>query len=58
MILTLLSGIERNRAAKTEEAERDISVAFADLSQLMIKAKEMVSATASFFSMFPFFLLL
>jgi len=40
-------GIERNRAAKTEEAERDISVAFADLSQLMIKAKEMVNLSKS-----------
>jgi ESCRT-II complex subunit VPS36 len=35
-------GIERKMAAQTVEAERDISQAFADLSQLMVKAKEMV----------------
>lgn len=40
-------GIERTRAAKTEEAERDISVAFADLSQLMVKAKQMVTLSKS-----------
>jgi len=40
-------GIERSRAAQTEEAERDISVAFADLSQLMVKAKEMVTLSKS-----------
>jgi len=40
-------GIERTRAAKTEEAGRDISVAFADLSQLMDKAKEMVNLSKS-----------
>lgn len=40
-------GIERKMAAKTEEAGRDISVAFADLSQLMDKAKQMVNLSKS-----------
>ena len=40
-------GIERTRAKKTEEADRNISVAFADLSQLMVKAKEMVKLSQS-----------
>lgn len=40
-------GIERTRAKKTEEADRNISVAFADLSQLMVKAKEMVQLSQS-----------
>lgn len=40
-------GIERKMAAKTEAAERDISVAFADMSQLMEKAKQMVNLSKS-----------
>lgn len=40
-------GIERKMAAQTVEAERDISQAFADLSQLMVKAKEMVNLSKS-----------